>query len=300
MTLPINTGSHANSALNQPAKQRNKMDNPANNRKLMENWRRTLYNIIFEADTPGGKMFDIALLWAILLSVFIVIIDSVASIKADYGTILHYAEWFFTILFTVEYLLRLFTVPRPLSYVLSMYGIVDLTAFFPTYLSLFFSGGHALLVIRSLRLLRVFRILKLSRYMGEADILRDALRASRIKITVFLYSVVIMVIIIGSVMYLVEGPENGFSSIPVSIYWAVVTLTTVGYGDIYPATVLGQVLASLVMILGFGIIAIPTGIVSVELATASKSKSPTNTCPHCLTEGHDHDAVYCKYCGGAL
>jgi len=262
-----------------------------------QGWRRALYNTVFESDTKLGKVFDIVLIGAILLSILVIMLESVAGFRRTYGQILQYLEWFFTILFTIEYILRMIAVSRPISYVTSFYGIIDLISIIPTYLSLIFNGSQALLVIRSLRLLRIFRILKLSHYMGAANVLTAALKASRIKISVFLFSVVIMVTIIGSVMYLVEGEKNGFTSIPISIYWAIVTLTTVGYDDISPKTPLGQALSSLVMILGFGIIAIPTGIVSVELATASISKTPTNTCPHCLTEGHDQDALYCKYCG---
>ena len=263
--------------------------------------RARLHEIIFEADTRAGRLFDLTLIWLILLSVATVILESVRSVRAQYGDLLYTLEWVFTLLFTVEYVLRLLSVRRPLRYATSFFGIVDLLAIIPTYLSIFIPGSQYLLVIRILRLLRVFRLLKLSEYVTEADTLRTALHASRRKISVFLSVVVLLVVVIGSLMYVVEGEEHGFTSIPVSIYWAIVTLTTVGYGDLSPRTPLGQILASLVMVIGYGIIAVPTGIVSVELAHATRQqRMMKQLCPACGAEGHDPDAVYCKYCGASL
>ena len=263
-------------------------------------WRYRLYKVIFEADTPGGKAFDVALLVCITLSIFAVILESVTQIRNDYGTVLRALEWLFTILFTVEYILRLICVGRPIRYAFSFYGLVDLLAVAPTYLSVVISGTQSLIVIRALRLLRVFRVLKLAHFVGEAKVLRAALRASIRKIIVFLGTVLILVLIIGALMYLVEGEETGFTSIPQSIYWAVVTLTTVGYGDVAPQTVLGKFLASIVMIIGYGIIAVPTGIVTVELSAARKATLTTKACAECSAEGHDPDARFCKDCGAEL
>ena len=263
-------------------------------------WRARLHEIIFEADTPAGKAFDVALLICIVISVVAVLLESVSSIRLHHGPLLRSIEWIITILFTVEYVLRILTVGKPLRYIFSFFGLVDLLAILPTYLSLLFTGAQSLLVIRALRLLRVFRILKLAHFVGEASQLRHALRASIKKIIVFLGVVVTLVLIIGAVMYLVEGEENGFTSIPLSIYWAVVTLTTVGYGDIAPGTVLGKFLASVVMIIGYGIIAVPTGIVTVELADVKRKGVSTQACPECGAEGHDTDAEFCKYCGSRL
>jgi voltage-gated potassium channel len=263
-------------------------------------WRQHLHQVVFEADTPAGRAFDLTLLVAILASVLAVLLESVASIRQSYGAVLRTAEWVFTALFTVEYALRLIAVRRPGRYARSFFGVVDLIALLPTYLSLFFPGAHVLLVFRALRLLRVFRIFKLAHFLNEAEALNLALRASRRKITVFLGTVVILVLIIGSLMYLVEGEEHGFTSIPQSMYWAVVTLTTVGYGDLAPATTLGKILASVVMILGYGIIAVPTGIVTVELSRNRGTTVSGQACPHCGAEGHDADARFCKYCGARL
>ncbi len=259
-----------------------------------------LHELIYEADTPAGKAVDLTLLACIVVSVVAVILESVPAIGAAYSTPLHAVEWFFTVLFTVEYGLRLYCVGRPWRYALSFFGIVDLLAILPTYLSLFFAGTQSLIVIRALRLLRVFRVLKLVHFVGAERMLGAALKASVRKIVVFLGAVLTLVLIIGSVMYLVEGEEHGFTSIPVAIYWAIVTLTTVGYGDIAPETVLGRFLASLVMILGYGIIAVPTGIVTVELARGRFDTVSTQACPQCAAEGHDPDANYCKYCGARL
>ncbi len=262
------------------------------------NFRHRLHEIIFEADTPGGKLFDVALILCILLSVIVVMLDSVASIQRSYGALFYLLEWVFTLLFTIEYLLRLSCIGRPLKYALSFYGIVDLLSILPTYIGLFLVSGKYLLVIRILRLLRVFRVLKLAQYVGESNNLQRALWASRRKISVFLLSVFVLMIIFGSVMYIIEGPQRGFTSIPRSIYWAIVTMTTVGYGDISPQTSLGQALASLVMILGYGIIAIPTGIVTTELAFSKRVS--TQACPQCGKEGHEYDARFCKFCGAQL
>ncbi len=263
-------------------------------------WRERLHEIIFEADTPAGKAFDVILLWAILLSVTAVLLESVASIREVYGTQLRVAEWAFTILFSIEYVLRLVTTGRPISYAISTFGVIDLLAIVPTYLSLVLPGTQSRLVIRALRLLRVFRVLKLVHFLGEARELRTALIASVRKVTVFLFAVLTLVLIIGSTMYLLEGAKNGFTSIPTSIYWAIVTMTTVGYGDIAPQTVFGKFLASAVMIIGYAIIAVPTGIVSVELAQVKRGPVSTQVCPQCAREGHDADARHCKFCGAAL
>jgi voltage-gated potassium channel len=259
-----------------------------------------LHEIIFEADTPAGKLFDILLILSIILSVIAVMLDSMSVIKAEYGNLLYTIEWIFTILFTVEYFLRLYSVGRPIRYAASFFGIVDLLAILPTYFSLLIPGSQYLLVIRLLRVLRIFRVLKLVQYLSEAKLLMQALRASRRKITVFLFTVLTLVIIFGSLMYVIEGEENGFTSIPRGIYWAVVTLTTVGYGDISPNTGAGQALASVIMILGYSIIAVPTGIVTVEMSKVAGMKISTQACPECSAEGHDSDAEYCKYCGAKL
>jgi len=260
-------------------------------------WRRRLYAVIYRHDTTAGKAFNLALLAAIVGSVLVVLLDSVQELHDRYGRLFLAIEWIFTILFTIEYLLRIASVHRPRHYIFSFLGIVDLVAILPTYLAIFFSGGQTFAVIRALRLLRVFRILKLSHYTSEANYLSRALKASRRKIIVFVSTVLTLVLIIGSMMYLVEGPEHGFTSIPVSIYWAIVTLTTVGYGDLAPQTAAGQVLASAVMILGYGIIAVPTGIVTAELVAADYQARTGRKCEACGHLGHDLDAVFCKRCG---
>lgn len=265
------------------------------------NWRLILHEVIFEADTPAGKLFDVILIFSILASVVAVMLDSMAPVRQAYGQYLTAIEWFFTVLFTIEYILRLISVGRSMAYARSFFGIVDLLAILPSYLSLLFPGTQFLLVIRILRVLRIFRVLKLVTYVGAARVLTQALRQSRKKITVFLYTVLTLVVIFGAMIYFIEGEENGFDSIPRSIYWAVVTLTTVGYGDISPKTPLGQTLAAVIMILGYGIIAVPTGIVTTELAQVSRHQSiSTQACPECSAEGHDTDAVHCKYCGSRL
>jgi len=262
--------------------------------------RTRLHEIIFEADTPGGKLFDVLLILSIVISVILVMLDSVSSIRQSYGMLLYAGEWFFTILFTIEYALRLYSVGRPFAYATSFFGLVDLMAILPSYLSLIFPGTHYLLVIRILRVLRIFRVLKLAQYLGEINVLSRALLASRRKITVFLFVVLTLVVIFGSLMYLIEDPENGFTSIPRSIYWAIVTLTTVGYGDISPQTGLGQAISAVIMIIGYAIIAVPTGIVTAELSQANKKSVSTQACRRCSAEGHDPDAKHCKYCGAAL
>lgn len=262
-------------------------------------WRDQLHTIIYEADTRGGQLFDVILLISIGLSVLAVALESVTSIREAYGATLRNIEWFFTILFTIEYILRLISVERPLRYARSFFGIIDFLSIFPTYLALLTPGAQTLLVIRVLRLLRVFRVFKMAAYLQEADVLQRALWASRRKIVVFLMAVLTSVVIIGSLMYVLEGEDSGFTSIPVGIYWAIVTLSTVGYGDVAPITPLGQVMAAIVMLLGFGIIAVPTGIVSLELARPSEGVSG-QACSACGRDGHDIDANFCKYCASQL
>jgi voltage-gated potassium channel len=263
--------------------------------------RSRIHEIIFEADTPAGRAFDVFLFVLIGLSVVAVMLESVESVDQRYGTQLRTFEWIVTILFTAEYGLRLYCVGRPGRYARSFFGIVDLLAILPTYLSLFFVGAQSLMVIRTMRLLRVFRVLKLVHFVGEASLLREAMRASARKIIVFLWAVMTTVVIVGSLMYLIEGEAGGFTSIPESIYWTIVTMTTVGYGDIAPQTALGKSLASAVMILGYGIIAVPTGIVSAEMASVGRRTTvSTQACPECGGEGHDPDADYCRLCGSAL
>lgn len=264
-------------------------------------WQRRLHIIIFGAETPAGKWFDIALLCAIAISVLAVLLESVAAIAASYGSVLRVVEWVMTVIFSFEYLLRILSVRRATKYVFSFFGIIDLLAILPTYLSLLVAQTHYLAVIRAVRLLRVFRVLKLVRFLGEANELKAALIASRHKITVFLGAVFSLVLIIGSLMYVIEGPESGFTSIPKAVYWAIVTLTTVGYGDIYPQTVLGQALSSFVMVAGYGIIAVPTGIVSVELANAQTPPvKPRRKCESCSSSEHTAKARFCCHCGNPL
>jgi voltage-gated potassium channel len=267
-----------------------------NNQRLRER----IHEIIFGADTPAGKAFDVSLMALIIASVLAVILESVASIREDFGPWLRAFEWFVTVVFTAEYVLRLYCVDKRRRYARSFFGIVDLLAILPTYLSLIFPGVQSLLVIRALRLLRVFRVLKLAHFVGEAAQLWAALRASARKIVVFLGTVLTIVVIVGSAMYLVEGEESGFTNIPVSIYWAIVTMTTVGYGDIAPQTPLGKILASVIMIMGYGIIAVPTGIVTVELAGAARLSLTGKACPGCGAQGHGRDAKHCKFCGAEL
>ncbi|APY07432.1 ion transporter [Winogradskyella sp. J14-2] len=288
--------------------------------KNKHTWKTRLHEIIYEADTPAGKLFDVILLIAILASIIFVMLESVSSIDAKYHTILNVGEWIITILFTVEYIVRIITVNKPLKYITSFYGIIDLLSTIPKYLSFFFVGSQALITLRALRLLRVFRILKLARYLGASNQLKDSIIASRVKILVFLFAVLVSSVIFGTIMYLVEGEENGFSNIPKSVYWCIVTLTTVGFGDIAPQTALGQFITTIIMILGYGIIAVPTGIVSAEYArSVNKSakneeekelNSPykaqqavhTNSqcCINCLAQKHQDDAVFCHKCGCKL
>ncbi len=256
--------------------------------------------VIFEVDTPAGRAFDALLLVAIVASVVAVLLESVAPIRAQYGAQLRAIEWGFTIAFTVEYLARIATARRPLRYVRSFYGVIDLLAIVPTYLTLVVTGSHALVVVRALRVLRVFRVLRAARYVGEAGVLARALRASSAKIVVFLVFVATVVLISGAVMYLVEGPRHGFDSIPLGMYWAIVTLTTVGYGDLVPVTNLGRTLASVLMVLGYGVIAVPTGIVTSELARATRPHPRRIACPSCGTDRHEVDAAYCRVCGHDL
>jgi len=261
--------------------------------------RHRTYEIIFGHDTRAGRLFDVLLIIAILVSVLAIMLESVASIRTEYGSVLQGVEWFFTVLFTVEYVTRLWCVGRPLTYAKSSLGVIDLLAVLPTYVSILFPGGQVLTVVRILRVLRVFRILKLANYVGEAGILIRALSASRYKITIFVLTVVTITVIVGSLMYLVEGPDNGFTSIPRGVYWGIVTLTTVGFGDITPQTPWGQALASVVMIMGYGIIAVPTGIVTAELVASARSAEGSD-CPGCGRRGHDLDAQHCKWCGTGL
>lgn len=263
--------------------------------------RRRLHEIVFESDTRAGRAFDLLLLWAVILSVVTVLFESVGQVRAEHGTFLRALEWGFTAFFTVEYVLRLAAVRQPLRYATSFFGVVDLLAVLPTYLSLLVPGAQALLVVRIVRLLRVFRILKLATFLREADVLRRALGASRPKIIVFLVAVLSLVVVMGTIMYLVEHGNPGFGNIPRSIYWAIVTVTTVGFGDITPQSPLGQVLASILMIMGYGIIAVPTGIVSVELAAATREGAVSGqACPSCSVEGHQPDAAFCRRCGHAM
>ncbi len=259
-----------------------------------------LFVIIFKADTPGGKLFDVLLIIAIIFSVLAVMLSTVNGIASDYGQIFFVAEWVFTIVFTLEYVLRLYCVRRHGVYARSFYGVVDLLSVLPTYLELMVTGAGYLLVIRIFRILRVFRVLKLSRYVGEADALMEALTASRRKIFVFLYAVITLVVIFGSLMYLVEGPQRGFTSIPRGVYWSIVTLTTVGYGDITPSTPLGQTLSAVIMIMGYGIIAVPTGIYASELSNVIQRRRRILVCPSCQLVGHEDDASFCKRCGTNL
>jgi len=264
-------------------------------------WRLRAYRIIFEADTRAGRLFDLLLIATILASVLVVILDSVQSITARHGALFTVLEWGFTLLFTAEYVLRLLCVRRPLRYATSFFGVVDLLAVLPTYLAFFVPEVHALIDVRLLRLLRVFRILKLGAYVSEFGFLGAALMASRRKIIVFIGFVLITVVVMGTLMYVVEGPENGFTSIPIAIYWGITTMTTVGFGDITPKTDLGRFIASCMMLMGWGILAVPTGIVTAEM-TAHRFARPVTTraCPDCLTEGHDADARFCKHCGKPL
>jgi voltage-gated potassium channel len=264
-------------------------------------WRR----IIFQSTRWDEKVFDVLLIVAILLSVIVVMLESLPTISPGLSRALYIAEWVITVLFTLEYFLRLYVSLKPLRYARSFFGVVDLLAILPTYLDLLIPGAHYLALLRVLRVLRIFRVLKLAKYIGETNVLMHALRASARKIAVFIFGVVILVLILGSVMYLIEGAEHGFTSIPKSVYWAIVTLTTVGYGDILPQTPLGQFFASIIMITGYGIIAVPTAIVTAEMTRPSRDEISRRerealVCPACRCEDHDDDATYCKVCGDRL
>ena len=271
------------------------------NRNL-ESFRKKIHEVIFEADTRSGKLFDIILLVAILLSVIGVMLESVEEINKEYHNIILAFEWGITILFTIEYFLRIYAVNKPFKYIFSFMGIIDLLAVVPTYLIFIFPAAHSLSVIRSIRLIRVFRVFKLSRYLRGAHTMQIALRSSRPKIIVFLLSIMLLVIILGTLMYIIENSvrTNGFENIPNSIYWAIITLTTVGYGNIVPMTIFGKIVASFIMILGYGIIAVPTGIVTAEFSRKRKEKVNTQVCPDCTAEGHEMEAKFCNKCGAEL
>jgi len=262
--------------------------------------REQLRIVIFQTDTPKGRLFDQILLAVILLSLVVVILDSVPAVHSNYGALLAYVEWGFTAIFLIEYALRLYCSPRPLQYAFSFYGLVDLLAIVPGILAIYYSDAQYLLIIRVIRMLRIFRVLKLSPYLKQANYLLSALRGSKQKIIVFLVSVSTLVVVFGTLMYVIEGPEHGFTSIPKGIYWAVVTLTTVGYGDIVPRTPVGQMLSALVMITGYSIIAVPTGIFTAELATAMRGEQLQHDCPVCSKKNHEHGAAFCSRCGNAL
>ncbi len=281
---------------------RSLLENPLNNEGLtLSAWREALHTIIFGSETRLGKAFDVVLIVSIMISITAVMMSSVESFQRQHQQALYYIEWTFTLLFTVEYFLRLISVRKPWLYFRSFFGLVDLLSILPTYLSLLFPGTKYMMIIRVFRLLRVFRVFKLSEYMGEAQVLVSALVTSSRKIMVFLYAVLTLAIVFGSLMYVVEGSEAGFTSIPKSVYWSIVTLTTVGYGDIAPQTPLGQIIAATIMIMGYGIIAVPTGIYSVELVKSYNQKDIRNdACSHCGETGHDLDASFCKYCGYQL
>lgn len=271
-------------------------------------WKHKLHEIIYEADTPAGKFFDIVLFVLIILSVILVMLESVDHIDEEHHKILLTLEWGITIFFTLEYIARVISIKKPFKYIFSFYGIIDFISTIPLYLSYILAGSQVLLAVRAFRLLRVFRILKLVKFIGEASQLQSALKASRTKIAVFIYVVLILSVILGTLMYIIEGDEAGFTSIPRSIYWTIVTLTTVGYGDIAPQTPLGQFLATVIMILGYGIIAVPTGIVTAEFSRSNKSGEDggqmvhvnTQACPSCAAEGHRDDATHCYNCGHSL
>jgi voltage-gated potassium channel len=264
-------------------------------------WRLQLFKVVFESDTRAGKIFDVVVIAAILLSVVAVMADSVESVATRYGALLDVLEWMFTILFTIEYVARLLSVERPLRYATSFFGIVDLIAVLPTYLAVAFPEAQVLIDVRILRLLRCFRIFKLTAYLSELSMLGSAMANSMRKILVFMSVVVMVVLIVGTLMYVIEGPKHGFTSIPKAIYWALSTITTVGYGDIVPHTELGRTLASIVMLIGWGILAVPTGIVTAEMTAQRFMKEPADTrCGQCGSTGHEHDAAYCRACGARL
>ncbi|TNE76145.1 MAG: ion transporter [Gammaproteobacteria bacterium] len=262
--------------------------------------REELYRVIFGTDTPAGQRFDIFLIYAILISVLAVILDTVDAFSSRYANVFFAIEWFFTGLFSIEYALRIFCSPNRPKYLFSFYGIIDLVSIIPSYLALVVTGAHYLMIIRLIRVLRIFRVLKLVRYLSEADVLVRSLYQSRRKIFVFFMVVLVLSTLFGCLMYVVEGPDNGFSSIPISIYWTIVTITTVGYGDITPHTVIGQIISTLAMLTGYSIIAIPTGIITAELANEIQREKSLYPCPNCVKAGHDRDAIHCKWCGASL
>ncbi len=262
--------------------------------------KQTLYTIIFGHDTPAGKLFDLVLIYTILFSVVVVVLDSVSILSDNYKLYFKIVEWMLTVFFTIEYCTRIYCSPNRWRYIFSYYGIVDLLSILPTYLGLFVTNVSYLLIIRLLRVLRIFRILKLVRYLNEANVLARSLVMSRRKILVFFSVVLVLATIFGSLMFVVEGPENGFSSIPKSVYWTIVTITTVGYGDITPQTVLGQIIASMVMLTGYSIIAVPTGIFTAEIAMEMQRQRQIKTCTHCERSGHEQDADYCRFCSAEL
>lgn len=273
-------------------------------------WKTKLHDIIYEAETPAGKLFDVILLFSIIASIILVMLESIKSFDQKFHSFLNISEWIITVLFSIEYIARIVTVKKPLKYITSFYGVIDLLSTIPKYISLLFGGIHALAALRALRLLRVFRILKLARYLGASQALTSALKASKAKISVFLFAVIILCIIFGTLMYLIEGEASGFTSIPVSVYWCIVTLTTVGFGDIAPVTPIGQFIAAIIMVLGYGIIAVPTGIVSAEYTNRHKNDKPLNpldkvhlnsqSCENCLAENHKDKAEFCYNCGEKL
>ncbi|HEY0287634.1 MAG TPA: ion transporter [Pseudomonas sp.] len=262
--------------------------------------REQLRIIVLQSDTDAGRRFDKILLMTIFASLFIVVIDSIESVHRDYGQVLNYMEWGFTFIFAVEYALRLYASPTPFKYAISFYGLIDLLAILPGVLMIYYANAQYLMIVRVVRMLRIFRVLKLSPYLKQANYLLSALRGSRQKITVFLLTVSTLVTVFGTLMYVIEGPEHGFSSIPTGIYWAIVTLTTVGFGDIVPKTPLGQVLSSLVMIMGYSIIAVPTGIFTAELSNAMRGTQLLHDCPVCSKDSHEPAAAFCSRCGNAL
>jgi len=263
--------------------------------------RRKFHEVIYEADTTAGKLFDLILLLLIIISIAAVMLESVAEIQLQYGYELWVIEWVITIFFTLEYIGRILSVRRPLKYIFGFYGLIDLLATLPAYVDLIFPGLHFLLSLRALRLLRIFRILKLMHFVGAGNSLIAALKKSRTKIAVFLFTVVVICIILGTVMYMIEGPENGFSSIPMSVYWTIVTLTTVGFGDITPQTAFGQFISIIIMILGYGIIAVPTGLITAEfMAKKEEMDENTQSCPNCAADHHRDDAKFCYHCGSLL
>ena len=273
-----------------------------NNKRELTPFQEKWHTIIFEANTPAGRAFDIILLVAILISVVIVMMESVMPLQEKFGRLFHILEWVFTIIFSLEYLFRVWCSYRPKAYITSFYGLVDLLCILPTYVEAFYGGAHFLLTIRILRLMRIFRIFKLVPFLNESKQLSLALQQSKRKIFVFLFFIGLLTVVLGAIMYVIESEHNsGFTSIPVSVYWAVVTLTTVGYGDIAPITPLGQAFSALIMIMGYAIIAVPTGIVTVEMSRIrSREEVDRRVCPHCMREGHDANADFCKYCGNKL